>query len=239
MVSVTGGQATPWRWEGGWDRRDALRARGRPGSCQSRPPADRVTDADPQEVHGAAGGPIAGRLAGSGIVGGADHRGDRAFERAEDVDHPDLLRRASQLVAAMRRRGCSPRGRRRGGSSPAARGTAGADPRRWRSRRGWPGPAPNRRPSWTIRRTPYSPLVLNETAPLPWNGVRAATGVVGMAATSGSPAERSCARGRSSIPSDFVGISVGGPSRERQRGEPRPGRPPCPRRNACSKPGRC
>ena len=34
------------------------------------------------------------------------------------------------------------------------------------------GPAPKWRPSWTISRTPYSPLVLNATAPEPWNAGR-------------------------------------------------------------------
>ena len=34
------------------------------------------------------------------------------------------------------------------------------------------GPCPRCRPSWTMSRTPYSPLVENETAPLPWNAGR-------------------------------------------------------------------
>lgn len=44
-----------------------------------------------------------------------------------------------------------------------------------------------------MSRTPYSPFVLNETAPLPWNA-----GLVG--------GVMAWARGRSSIPSGFVGI---------------------------------
>ena len=36
-----------------------------------------------------------------GIVGRADHRGDRALEGAEDLAHPDVAGRAGQLVAAM------------------------------------------------------------------------------------------------------------------------------------------
>src|SRR5215208_5116914 len=55
------------------------------------------------------------------------------------------------------------------------------------------GPCPKCRPSWTISRTPYSPFVENETAPLPWN----------MGLPEGLDAWVS---GGSSIPSDFVGI---------------------------------
>jgi hypothetical protein len=44
-----------------------------------------------------------------------------------------------------------------------------------------------------MSRTPYSPLVENETAPLPWNAGLEETGVGSVS-------------GRSLIPSDFVGI---------------------------------
>ena len=62
---------------------------------------DRVADADPQDVDGAAGRAIAqdGVL---GVVAGADHRRDRALERAQDLAHRDRLGRAGELVAAVR-----------------------------------------------------------------------------------------------------------------------------------------
>jgi len=56
--------------------------------------------------------------------------------------------------------------------------------------------------------TPYSPFVLKATAPEPWNGRRVCGAGVAVI---------SLVRGGSSIPSDFVGISVGGPLAERQR----------------------
>src|SRR5213593_3929256 len=59
-----------------------------------------------------------------------------------------------------------------------------------------------------MSRTPYSPFVLKATAPEPWNGRRVCGAGVAVI---------SLVRGRSSIPSDFVGISVGGPLAERQR----------------------
>ena len=49
---------------------------------------DGVADADPQEVDRAARAAVAGRGV-LRVVGGADHRGDRAFERAQDVAHGD------------------------------------------------------------------------------------------------------------------------------------------------------
>ena len=58
------------------------------------------------------------------------------------------------------------------------------------------GPVPKWRPSWTIRRTPYSPFVLKAMAPLPWNVRRGASW-------------RSWrGQGSPSYPSDFVGYSV-------------------------------
>src|SRR4051794_8021733 len=61
-----------------------------------------------------------------------------------------------------------------------------------------------------MSRTPYSPFVLNATAPEPWNAGRwGAMGAVG-----------SCVSGGSSIPSDFVGI-VRRAADGRQRAAPR------------------
>jgi hypothetical protein len=39
------------------------------------------------------------------VVRGAKHRGDRAFEGAQDLAHADVDRRARQLVAAARTTG--------------------------------------------------------------------------------------------------------------------------------------
>ena len=65
---------------------------------------DRVADAHPEDVDGAARAAIAdeGVL---GIVGGAEHRRDRPFERAQHLAHPDLVRAPGQLVAAVRAAG--------------------------------------------------------------------------------------------------------------------------------------
>ena len=75
------------------------------------------------------------------VLGGADHRGERALERAEDLAHLDRLGRPRQLVAAVgaaraRRPGRRPEGRRQ-----AARGRPAACPRPRRSPRGWPARA--------------------------------------------------------------------------------------------------
>jgi hypothetical protein len=69
------------------------------------------------------------------------------------------------------------------------------------------GPAPKCRPSWTISRTPYSPFVLNATAPVPWKEGRCA----GVAAVVSEGVRR-----RSSIPSDLVGIECTNAISERQ-----------------------
>ena len=76
-----------------------------------------------------------------------------------------------------------------------------------------------------MSRTPYSPFVLKATAPEPWKvGRRAAA--IGVAATGAGSLGGGVAigvpipvlvSGRSSIPSEFVGISVGGTPPERQR----------------------
>jgi hypothetical protein len=63
-----------------------------------------------------------------------------------------------------------------------------------------------------MSRTPYSPFVLNATAPEPWKAGRGAIGGVGALAGVTS----CCVRGASSIPSDLVGIvrrPVGGRNR--------------------------
>ncbi len=59
---------------------------------------DGVPDPQPEEVDGALRRPPADVL--EGIVGHADHRRDRPLEGPEDLEHPDLLGRASELVAA-------------------------------------------------------------------------------------------------------------------------------------------
>ena len=61
---------------------------------------DRVADANPQDVDGAARAAIAdeGVLR---VVGGADHRGDGPFEGTKDLAHPDLSGGPGQLVAAV------------------------------------------------------------------------------------------------------------------------------------------
>ena len=50
-----------------------------------------------------------------GVVAGADHRGDRALEGAQDLGHRDRARRAGELVAAVGAAGAGRRGRRRAG----------------------------------------------------------------------------------------------------------------------------
>ena len=63
--------------------------------------ADRVADADPEQVDRAARGPVAGELvAGMVVLGRTDHRGDGALERAQDVGHGDRGRWPGQFVAA-------------------------------------------------------------------------------------------------------------------------------------------
>ena len=90
------GMGTPWRSSTPIDARwhevgEGHRVEGR---------GDRVADADPQDVDGAAGRAIAHDRV-LRVVGGADHRGERALERAEHLAHPDLLGRPAQLVAAV------------------------------------------------------------------------------------------------------------------------------------------
>jgi hypothetical protein len=53
-----------------------------------------------------------------------------------------------------------------------------------------------------MSRTPYSPFVLNATAPLPWKLGRVAVAVIVGSGTGG------VLRRSTSIPSDFVGIEV-------------------------------
>ena len=57
-----------------------------------------------------------------GILGGADHRGERALEGAEHLAHRDRLGGSRQLVAAVGAAGARRPGRRRAGSRRAARG---------------------------------------------------------------------------------------------------------------------
>ena len=65
---------------------------------------DRITDADPQHVDGAARTAIArGRVLR--VIRGADHRGDGAFEGPKDLAHRDVCGSRRQLVAAMRTTG--------------------------------------------------------------------------------------------------------------------------------------
>ncbi len=59
---------------------------------------DRVADPDPEHVDRALGRPVADEVVG--LVGGADHRRDRALEGAEDLAHPDLVGSPRELVAA-------------------------------------------------------------------------------------------------------------------------------------------
>ena len=61
---------------------------------------DRVADADPQDVDRAARRAVAGRGV-LGVVGGAEHRRDRALEGAQDLAHRDGVGRPGQLVAAV------------------------------------------------------------------------------------------------------------------------------------------
>ena len=61
---------------------------------------DGIADADPQDVDGAARRAIA-QVRVFGVVAGAQHRGDRALERAQDLGHRDGLGRAGELVAAV------------------------------------------------------------------------------------------------------------------------------------------
>ena len=65
---------------------------------------DGVADADPQDVDRAARRAIA-QVRVLGVVAGAEHRGDRAFEGAKDLAHRDRLGRAGELVAAVRAAG--------------------------------------------------------------------------------------------------------------------------------------
>ena len=65
-------------------------------------PADGVPDPDPEEIDRAARRSVAGELVGGLVfLAGADHRGDRPLERAQDVRHPDVLGRPGELVAAV------------------------------------------------------------------------------------------------------------------------------------------
>src|SRR4051812_877941 len=62
---------------------------------------DRVAHLDPQHVHVAETGPAADAGV-SRILGGADHRHNRTFERANNSTHPYFCRRRSERVPAMR-----------------------------------------------------------------------------------------------------------------------------------------
>ena len=62
---------------------------------------DRVADADPEEVDGAARPCGRRRARARGSSRRADHRGDRAFEGAQDLAHRDLGGRTGELVAAV------------------------------------------------------------------------------------------------------------------------------------------
>ena len=61
---------------------------------------DGIAHADPQQVDRAARRAVADRGV-LGVVAGAQHRGDRAFERAQHLGHRDRGRRSGQLVAAV------------------------------------------------------------------------------------------------------------------------------------------
>src|ERR1044071_4639592 len=79
------------------------------------------------------------------------------------------------------------------------------------------GPAPKCRPSWTISRTPYSPLVENATAPVPWKAGRCeavAGPETGFAV--GLWVVVTELRRAGSIPSDLVGIECTNRLQERQ-----------------------
>ncbi len=136
------------------------------------------------------------------VLGGADHRGERAFEGPKDLAHRDVGGRTGQLVAAVRATGRDDKAGVTQARTRAARDTRGACPQRRRSRRSEAGPAPKCRPSWTINRTPYSPFVLNATAPVPWNAAGARSGRCRRSGSSG----RRAVRMSSSIPSDLVGM---------------------------------
>ena len=117
-------------------------------------------------------GPIAGQVVARLVLGRADHRRERPFEGAEDLAHRDRLRRASELVAAVGAAGRDDEA----GVAKHERELLEVGPGHVLGRgdlgEATPGPAPKCRPSWTISRTPYSPFVLNATAPVPWNDGR-------------------------------------------------------------------
>ena len=95
----------PWRrlgWMGSADR-DARRDEVGEGH-RVEGAGDGVADADPQDVDGAARRAIAQRRV-LRVVAGAQHRGDRALEGAQDVGHRDRLGRSGELVAAVRAAG--------------------------------------------------------------------------------------------------------------------------------------
>ena len=102
---------------------------------------DRVADADPQDVDGAARRAIA-QAACSGsslaqIIGAIGPSSARSTSR-----HRDRLGRRGPARSRRARRGCWSRARPRAGSPRAARGRRAAGPPRRRSRPGWPARVP-------------------------------------------------------------------------------------------------
>ena len=188
----------------GWTAIDARRDEVGEGHALERA-GDGVPDAHPEQVHRAGRGALA-QVVGV-VLGRADHRCERPFEGAEDLAHRDRGRAAERARSRRAHRGSRRRAPRREARTRAARGRPGACPRPPRSRQASAGPAPKWRPSWTMSRTPYSPFVLNATAPVPWKAGRCGAGF-GVVVSE--------LRWASSIPSDLVGIECTNAPAERQ-----------------------